>query len=89
MLPGRLTLRLLRLASSSGAIEAQNADNHTSTGGAVWEFHSTPGQSLAPGSLTLSRQLQFRLSHKQFSPAFRRSTAFDDVIELDTKIIGK
>jgi len=89
MLPGQLTLRLLRLASSSGAIEVQNADNETPSSGAIWEFHTTPGQSLAPGGLTLPRKLQFKLSHQLFRPIFQRSTVLDNVIELDTKIIGK
>lgn len=88
-IPGRLTLRLLALSSSSGLIEAQNADNGVTTGGAIWEFHATSGESLEPGALTVPRQLRFKLAHAPFAPPLLLSGSQRDLVEMDTKIIGK
>ncbi len=88
-IPGRLTLRLLGLSSNSGLIEAQNADNGATSSGAVWEFHTASGGSLQPGALTVPRQLGFKLAHTPFPPTQLRSRLQRDLIEMDTKIIGK
>jgi len=88
-IPGRLTLRLLGLSSSQGLIEAQNADNGFTSAGAVWEFQAASGDSLEPGALTAPRQLRFRLAHVPFPPPPLSDVIPSNLVELDTKILGK
>jgi hypothetical protein len=86
-IPGRITLRLLGL-SSTGPLEAQNADNQITTAGAIWEFHTASGEPLQPGALTAPRQLQFKLARRPFPQAPLRSSFDSDLIGIDTKILG-
>jgi hypothetical protein len=85
---GPFILRLLGLSSSSGLIEAQNADNGMTTGGAVWEFHTVSSEALQPGASTVPRQLRFKLAHAPFPPTPLQLPFDRDLIGIDTKILG-
>ena len=87
-IPGHLVLRALDLTSPQGLIKAQNADNGLMAAGALWQFHSTSGDSLEPGATTAPRQLQFKLAHKPFPPPIFSDGATSSLIEIDTRILG-
>src|SRR3984885_6022316 len=88
-IPGRLILRLLALSSCSGRIEVQNADNGITASGAIWEFRAPSGESLAPGALSVPRTLRFKLAHAPLGPPQLLSDSQPNLLEMDTKIIGK
>jgi hypothetical protein len=88
-IPGPVTLRLLGSSSNSGLVEVENADNGAVSSGAIWEFHTASGESLQPGALTAPRQLRFKLTHAPFPPATLRLSNQRDLVDLDTKILGK
>lgn len=87
---GPVELQILRVGSKAGIAKLEDADNHTSGSGAIFDFDSIlPGGALEPNQRTGGKQITFHLEHMPPQIAEGNYEAIFKLVTFDSVILGK